>query len=95
MGLKHTLFCMDFDTNYADNQNNCKFRIGYMFIFAHVAIAWCNQHQTCTTNFTTKFEFIAANEAIKEAILFRQLLFSNGVSQDKPTMLYTDNQNAI
>jgi hypothetical protein len=27
--------------------------------------------------------------------LFRQLLFSNGVSQDKPTMLYTDNQNAI
>jgi len=51
-----------------------------MFIFAHVAIAWCSQHQTSITNFTTKSEFIAANEAIKEAIWFRQLLSSNGIS---------------
>jgi hypothetical protein len=80
MGLKQTLFCLDFDTNHANNQNNCKFCIGYVFIFAHAAIAWCSQHQTCTTNFTTKSEFIATNEVVKEAIWFRQLLYSDNQS---------------
>jgi len=59
-----------------------------MFIFAHAAIAWCSQHQTNTTNFTTKSKFIATNEVVKEAIWFRQLLSSSGISQDKPTMFY-------
>jgi len=86
---------MDFNTNYVDNQDNCKSHIGYVFIFAHATITWCRQHQTSTTNFITKSKFIVANEAVKEDIWFRQLLSSSGISQDKPTMFYIDNQNAI
>jgi hypothetical protein len=65
------------------------------FFVAHVAITWSSQCQACTTNSSIEFEFVVANEVAKEAIWLRRLLFSIGVSQDKPTMLYSDNQNAI
>ncbi len=39
--------------------------------------------------------FVSTNEATKEVIWFRWLLSNIGISQDKPTMFYSDNQNAI
>ena len=45
---------------------------GYLFTFAVGAISWQSKLQKCTALFTTKAEYIAANEAGKEMIWLKK-----------------------
>ena len=53
--------------------------------------------QDCITGSTTKVEYIAANEAIKEAIWLRKFLSDLEVvpTTQNPIMLFCDNNGAV
>ncbi|MCO5551322.1 hypothetical protein L7F22_004823 [Adiantum nelumboides] len=56
------------DSDYAGDLDKRRSTSGYVFTLAGGAISWRFQLQDCITQFTTEAEYIAANEACKEAV---------------------------
>ena len=56
------------DSDYARNMDNQKSTSGYVFTYGGGAISWRSKLQECTSLNTTKAEYIAASNAMKEAI---------------------------
>ena len=56
------------DSDYAGNLDNQKLTLGYTFTYGGNAISWRSKLQECIALSTTKTEYIAASNAVKEAI---------------------------
>ena len=62
------------DSDYAENVDNQKSTSGYVFTYGGGALSWRSKLQECTSLNTTKAEYIAASNAMKEAIWLHWLL---------------------
>ena len=56
------------DSSFQSEPNNSKLILGYVFILNDGAMSWKSSKQSIIADSTTKVEYIAANEASKEAI---------------------------
>ena len=77
---------------------------GYAFMLGNAAISWSSKKQSLVAQSTKEAEYMAFNEASREALWLRQLLLdiNNRGSQPDPeppaadtTVIYADNQGAI
>jgi len=66
-----------------------------MFKLAGSAITWGSLRQRTVSLSTTETKYIAACEAVKEALWLRQLLRYSGCQCDKAIVVKVDNQSAI
>ncbi|KAL5581648.1 hypothetical protein UlMin_014090 [Ulmus minor] len=82
------------DADYAGNLYNRKSTTAYMFCLNDCCICWKSQLQPIVALSTTKAEYIAATEAIKEVLWLQGLLKELKLLEDKATV-YTDSQSAL
>ena len=83
-------FC---DASYA-NQLGCKSTSGYAFTLGTGVISWYSKRQSTVALSSSEAEYIAACEATKEALWFKQLLKELGFEQGT-VPVYEDNEAAI
>jgi len=83
------------DSDYAGDMNTRRSTTGYVFKLAGGAITWGSLRQRTVSLSTTEVEYIAACEAVKEAIWLKQLLRDSGCQCDKAIIIKIDNQSAI
>ena len=67
---------------------------GYLFIFEQGAISWKPQLQPVVVLSSTETEYVAATEAIKEALWLQGLVNEMGLDQSM-IKVFCDNQSAI
>ena len=82
------------DSDYAGDRDNRKSTSSYVFTLCESCISWKSQLQHIVALSTTESEYIAATEAIKEALWFKGLLSELCVLNDNVTV-YSDSQSAI
>lgn len=82
------------DADFAGNLDTRKSLSGYVFTLFGTAVSWKANLQSVVALSTTKAEFIAVTEAIKEATWMRGIISELGISQEQITV-YCDNQSAI
>ncbi|WP_176691529.1 Ty1/Copia family ribonuclease HI, partial [Enterobacter cloacae complex sp. GF14B] len=82
------------DSDYAGDLDKRRSTSGYVFTLVGGAISWRSRLQDCVTQSTTEAEYVAANEACKEAIWLGRLVADLGINADMPE-LYCDSQSAI
>ena len=62
------LFTGYVDPDYARDLDKCRSIMGYVFILSQTPVSWRYILQSIVVLFTTKAEYMALTEAIKEAI---------------------------
>ncbi|MCO5571133.1 hypothetical protein L7F22_024865 [Adiantum nelumboides] len=82
------------NSNYARDLDKGRSTLGYVFTLAGGAVSWRSQLQDCITQSTIEDEYVAANEACKEAIWLGRLVADLGIKVEMPK-LYCDIQSAI
>ena len=82
------------DSDFARDFDTRRSIIGYVFVLGGCAISWKASLQLIIALPTTKTEYIAVTEAIKEAIWLRGLLCELSLVPDV-TAVHCDSQNAI
>ena len=82
------------DSDYVGNLDKRRSTTGYVFTFAKPPVSWKSTLQSTVALSTTKVEYMAITEAIKEAIWLQGLLDDLGVGQKQVTV-FCDNQSAI
>ena len=83
------------DADYAGDIDDRKSVSGHTYLLGGGAISWNSKKQTTTALSSTEAEYTAISHATRQAIWLRNLLEGLGYSQEKPTVLYSDNQSAI
>ena len=68
-----------------------------MFSLNEGAVSWRSSKQDTVANSTTEVEYIAASDAVKEAVWIKKFIFRVGVvpSITNPMDIYCDNNGAI
>ncbi|GJS48325.1 retrovirus-related pol polyprotein from transposon TNT 1-94 [Tanacetum coccineum] len=82
------------DSDYAGDLDKRRSTTGYVFTLAKAPISWKSTLQSTTALSTTKAEYMAMTEAVKEAIWLQGLLGELGIKQKFVTM-HSDSQSAI
>ncbi|PON45263.1 LOW QUALITY PROTEIN: Ribonuclease H-like domain containing protein [Trema orientale] len=82
------------DSNYAGNVDTRKSLIGYVFTLFGTVMSWKSSLQSVMALSTTKAEYIAIIEAIKEALWLKRIITELGVQEDQ-VIVYCDNQSII
>ncbi|KAK9824528.1 hypothetical protein WJX72_011105 [[Myrmecia] bisecta] len=82
------------DADYAGDLDTRRSTTGYVFILNGGAISWCSKRQPTVAASTSEAEYIAAAQAVKEALWLRHLLkdFAESVGAIK---IHADNQSAL
>lgn len=82
------------DSDYAGDLDKRRSLTGYVFTLSGCAISWKATLQSTVALSTTEAEYMAAAEAVKEAIWLRGLVSDLGLLQDT-SVVYCDSQSAI
>ncbi|MCO5571155.1 hypothetical protein L7F22_024889 [Adiantum nelumboides] len=82
------------DSNYAGDLDKRRSTSCYVFTLAGGAVSWQSQLQDCITQSTIEAEYVAANEACKEAIWLGRLVADLGIKVEM-LELYCDSHSAI
>ena len=82
------------DSDYAGDLDKRRSQTGYVFMLSRNAISWKATLQSTIALSTAEAEYMAAAEAVKEAIWLRSLVDNLGLKQDI-TVVYCDSQSAI
>ena len=77
------------DFDYAGDLDKRRSTTGYLFTSAKALVSWKSTLQSTVALSTTKAEYVAITEAVKEAIWLHGLLKDLGVGQ-KQLELYSD-----
>ncbi|KAK3011604.1 hypothetical protein RJ639_011011 [Escallonia herrerae] len=88
--IERVLQCFD----YAGNLDKKRSLTGYIFTFSSCMISWKATLQTIVALSSTEAEYIAATEAVKEAIWLKGLVGDLGLKHESSTV-YCDSQSAI
>ncbi|KAL5547707.1 hypothetical protein UlMin_002938 [Ulmus minor] len=83
---------VDFD--YAGNKDNRRSTTAYMFCLHGCCISWKSQLQSIVALSTTEAEYIAATEAIKEALWLQGILQELKLMEDN-AIVFSDSQSAL
>ena len=82
------------DADYAGDLDRKRSITGFVFILKGGAINWLSKRQPTAAAINTKVEYIAAAQAVKEALWLRILLGDLGMVIDT-FQIRTDNQSAL
>src|SRR4051812_36057415 len=69
------------DASYLNDSDDSKSESGYVFVLNGGAVSWKSSKQDTVTSSSTEAEYIAASEAVKEAVWIRNFLIALGVVQ--------------
>jgi len=83
------------DADYACDLDTRRSTTGYLFKLAGGAVTWGSLRQRTVSLSTTEAEYIAACEAVKEAIWLKQLLKDSQNPCLNPIIVNVDNQSTI
>ena len=85
------------DSSFQSDKDDSKSVSGFVFLLNGGAVSWKSSKQATIANSTTEAEFIAANEAAKEAVWMKNFIQELGVvpSVGDPITVYCDNNGAI
>lgn len=83
------------DSDYAGDVNIRRSTSGYIFLHLGGTISWGNKRQSYTAISTTKAEYVAASNAIQEAIWIQRLLSQIEQLPPGPIRILCDNQSVI
>ena len=90
--LKLVGFC---DSNWTGDIDSRRSTTGYLFLMPNGCISWNSKRQSTIALSFTKVEYMAATQAIKEAIWLCRLMKDMDYPQTRPTVLFGDNQGCI
>ncbi|KAL7132213.1 hypothetical protein ABFS83_12G056700 [Erythranthe nasuta] len=82
------------DSNFSNDRDNRKSTTSYVFTLCGSCISWKSQLQRIVALSTTEAEYIAATEAIKEAIWLKGILKEIGFFKGE-VVVYSDSQSGI
>jgi hypothetical protein len=82
------------DADYARDLDDRRLTTGYVFTLAEGPICWKSMIQSTVAMSTTEAEYMAAAEAVKEALWFTGLVKELGIQQGEVS-LHCDSQSAI
>lgn len=84
------------DADYAGDLDTRRSTTGYVFIYGGAAITWQSRRQPTVAASTAEAEYMAAANAVKEALWLRKLCNDLQMTEDTgATLMYADNQSAI
>ena len=83
------------DANWASDADTRRSTTGYLFTLNNSVVSWKSQRQHTVATSSTEAEYMALYSAVQEMIWLRRLLKDLKYIQDKPTMIYQDNQGTI
>ena len=72
------------NSDYAGDLDKRRSTSGYVFMLDGGAVSWRTRLQNCITQSTTKFEYVVAMEACKEAIWLGRLVANLGIKIEMP-----------
>ena len=82
------------DSDYAGDLDTRRSTTGFVFTFCGAAISWSSKLQPTVAVSTTEAEYLAAAQAVKEAVWLRKL--ASELKLQYGTMkIYSDNQGAM
>lgn len=82
------------DSNYANDRDKRKSTTSYVFTLCGSCISWKSQLQHIVALSTTESEYVAATEALKEAIWLKGLIHEIGFLKDN-VVVFSDSQSSI
>ena len=83
------------DTDWAGDKETRRSITGYVVFLNGTAISWASKRQTSVAQSSCEAEYIAASEAVKEAVWIGRFLEELHQTRIYPIPLYCDNQGAI
>ncbi|HVX00074.1 MAG TPA: Ty1/Copia family ribonuclease HI [Candidatus Babeliaceae bacterium] len=85
------------DADWASNVDDRRSVTGYVFMLAGSAISWKTKKQPTVALSSVEAEYMAATQATKEAIWFRQFFAELGMVRiwKEPTVIFSDSQGSI
>ena len=85
------------DSDFQTDRDKRKSTSGYVFILGGGAVIWRSVKQKCIADLTMEAEYVAASEAVKEAIWFRNFLLDLDVVPNLPRQItiYCDNTGVV
>jgi hypothetical protein len=83
------------DADWAGDLDERKSTTGYAFYLGGGLISWNSKRQPTVALSTAEAEYMAATQAVKEAMWLKQLLSELGLSQSEPVLIRSDNQGCI
>ena len=83
------------DSDYASDPDTRRSISGFVLYVCGVPISWRSKSQRTVTLSSSKAEWIAASEAVKEIMLVYQLVESIGIKVSLPIVIRVDNVGAI
>ena len=83
------------DSDFAGDTSDRKSTTGWIFKIESNTVSWKSKKQKSVTLSTTEAEYLAASDAVKEAIWLQDLSVELGILQEKYAHLHQDNQEAI
>ncbi|KAI4338646.1 hypothetical protein MLD38_023679 [Melastoma candidum] len=100
VGLKYTKDQKDdlvgyVDSDWARSLDDHRSTSGYLFCIGTKPISWSSKKQSTVALSSAEAEYIAANEATREAVWHRRLLLELQQKVDESTTIFCDNQSAI
>ena len=90
------LFVTYSDSDYAGEKDRLRSTGAYVVMMGGGAVDWSSKLQSVVAQSTTEAEYVAANQAGRDIMWMRNLLYEFGYDlSDSPSTLYMDNNSAI
>ena len=83
------------DTNFANNELDCRSLTGYVFKIGNAAVTWNTRKQPMVVLSTMEAKYMAVTAATCKAIWLQQLISEPGIDTVSPTPIHIDNRAAI
>ncbi|GJW07825.1 putative RNA-directed DNA polymerase [Tanacetum coccineum] len=85
------------DAGFETDRDDTKSQTGYVFVLNGGAVDWKSSKQSTTAMSATEFEYIAASEAVMEAVWIRKFILGLGIvpTINEPLNMYCDNSVAV
>ena len=85
------------DSDFMSDKDSSKSTSWHVFMLGGRAISWGSIKQECTTNSTLEAEYVAACEALMEAVWLKRFLMELGVVflTRQPLTVYCDSIGAV
>ena len=85
------------DASFQSDRDNCSSQSGFVFVLNGGAVTWRSSKQSTIADSTTESEYIAVNEAAKEAMWIRKFIGDLGVvpTINDPVEIFCDNVSAV